>query len=1814
MGSLSWRRDRWFFLAVGLLMVNGYAVFRPSDDSFSVGTEDSVEVTRFRPGPDRLVTGRQPLTWSFSRNLGTATNSHEVIGSSPLRLEPAVPGRTQWTSPNTLEFEPDIPWPECTTFKAILLPDKLGITDISTSVSREYGFSSPSLQLERAQQININPDLTGSIGLTFNATPNVEEFSRFVVLTDRYGRSINYSRELDSEQNTVLLRVPGLPDQPLELLIRPGLMPVSGTRGIENRISRKINYSEAFQLIRIETESYSYRLQSLRVHFSAHIDMSTVKKSIRITPPVDLRFSPIGRYGGGGCRLHGKFEAGKQYTISFSKSLKSKSGLHLSQTATRKVYIPEPPPTIKFNKRGTYLSSSGNLQLRFESVNVRKMNIRSERIYPNNLVYFAMRESRKLKGDYSRRRRTTHMGLSEVVATNQVQVRWQPNQPLESTLDMSRYRGAYTSGAYMVTVRPEGGFKSRRLVVVTDLGIVTKQTPTDFLVWVNSIRDATPVSNGVIRAYSASNQLLGEAVSDADGLALLPFGWSTAAGKPFIVTAETENDLSYLILEDSKTYLHGELEGRAYSPQAYDGFVYTDRGVYRPGELLHVRGVLREKTALDCPPPMPVLVRVRAPDHRVFQSSTSILSDMGAVDCEFELPRESPTGMYQLELLLPGSETVLGSTAIAVEEFVPPRIQVGLEEFPSSADAGTTFSFHVNARHYTGRTASRLPVSGRVMYRHVEFKHPSWPDYVFRNNEKLFNRQSTRLGRQTLDEDGFAEFSVTVPEKWTPSSSVRALLSASVTDVGGRNVTAFGGVTIHPFGNYVGIRNRKEGRSVPLGDVFSADIASVYPDGRPCEDGRPLAVTISMIEWNSTLKRNRDGTYKYASERQLLSAENFTLSLQNGTARLSFVPGAPGSYLLTAKDESTGASASTFFYASDNYWNHDVSLERPDQITVSLDKDRYKMGDVARLSLTTPFPGTGLLTVESDRVRMTRVFKADESSEFLDIPVTQDMTPNVYCTVTIIRPLQAAGSASPHRAVGTVSLPVDAPERRLGVQIKVAEKIRPKTTLSARISVQDHNGAGIPAEITVAAVDEGICSLTNFDTPDPLKGFSRPARYETRLSDIYSHLMPEWEPIVLGSQSETGGGSAARLNPIQADRFQPIALWSGAVETGEDGTAVVEFAVPEFSGELRLMAVAVASRQFGSAEAWVKVKRPVIVQSSFPRFAAPGDDFTLSLSFLNETESTKTGTWELAVSGPLQAGTKRGSFSLDSGGEHFAAVDMTAAESVGTGRMELRIVADQEIIEHNYELSIRPPVSHAVRANIFTLAPNAEAQVTLPATWLPGTEEYRVTCSGMPRVRLGESIDYLLRYPYGCLEQTVSSAFPLLYLSDLATAIDPERKDTIDTRQFVAAGIRRVLSMQRANGEFAYWPSRSEAYSWGTIYAGHFLVEARKADYYVPRDRLDAMLAWFAEMLSRSNDAPVDPTSPVYRNDRSLKSYAAYVLALAGRPPHTWLGRLSEEGAQLKIDSRARVAGALALADRHPEAFRILGLSEKDDPYTADIGGCLNSHASDIAVLLTALLDVNPSDIRVPVLAEDLMDTQINGRWSTTRDNAVALMALGKYARLRESRDTTVEAELSWNDGVESRAIGKTEEISVRPEFSGPPEITITNAGPGPLYCYLKSSGVPIGELELEKDSLLEVRRRLLNEEGEPLVGTEIRQGQLIVVEISVNTLGKRLDNLVIEDLLPAGLELENANLKTSQAVTWVKNDSPMPVRHVDQRDDRIVFFPGAFAGTKKVFYAARAVTTGQYIHPAVSASCMYAPAIKSVHGSGSLTVVADES
>ena len=1496
--------------------------------------------------------------------------------------------------------------------------------------------------------------------------------------------------------------------------------------------------------------------------------------------------------------LTGPFASGQRYRATVEGILVSKDGQTLSR---ERVWftVPGRNPTIRFAHRKGVLMPTGNMTLKLEAVNVPGITFEAWRVYESNVLGHARGEA--------------PCWTSRRTAVKTVALAQKRDTPRSVAIELDEFL-PNPLGTYRINARSTGTawLSDSCVVVITDLGLTVKSTPDGAVAWVTSLSTGKPLEGVHLAARSAQNQALASAATNADGVARLRVPPNHPDGPLWLVTARADDDLNYIAPEKHRLAVSGTtLAGRA-TPTTYDVMLYTERGVYRPGDTIHLAGIVRDANG-GTPEPFPLSVRVTRPDGR---SAGEFVATPGARQGEFTLDIPTTddflTGRYRITAALPGADDALGSAFALVETIVPVRIEVNATPSRRRYGPREVPRLDVKAAYLIGRPASGLSLKVLGSYAALPFSAPAFKDYRFTPGHPSGRTQLKGITR-TLDQNGASTVELPGAVPGTPGFW-RVDLSATVTEEGGRSVSDNRHVHVDTSGRHVGLKIDAKAAGADGGCVALKWVV-VDGDGALAPEGT-VRILLERV-WYESYRERVNGNWAWKYRRAHASVTRRKLSGNRGDVALPQV--ASGRYCVTVRDESSGVDGTVEFYTYGGRVSFASHRQQPDALTIHLDRQSYEPGARGTAVVRSPFAGTLLFCVEAGDVLSQQV-RACEAEQEVSFTVPESVRGGAFIAATVVRAIDPAREDwLSHRAFGVARLPTAHARNRVTARVESPGRIRPLSRATVKVSTGTTGAQRPPALVHVWAVDEGLLLPTRFRTPDPHAHFFAHRKAGTSTADIYGELIPD---VALPARVDRIGAGAARRRANYArelarlrkgacvTRTAPTVLWNEFVALGTDGTARLSFDVPDYTGSLRFMAVVVDHDYYGCADASTTVTSPLLIEPSVPRVAAPGDRFAVPVKLFNNTGAPVDVFVSVEPRGPI---------ALGAGGEARVrvAADTPAVRwydvaTTGLGEATLVVRArcvtgtdGEEEACVSPRLLVRPAGPPHVTVRTLMHAIGEDLTVQPPAGFLEGTASSTMSIGAGASVDVAPAVKALIGYPYGCVEQTSSRMYALVYAPQLIAKEDSPDGHAGTSRprrvaDMVNAGIIHLISMQTPSGGIGYWPHAHTPHMWGTAYASFLLLQARNAGYEIDPE--------FVASLTRFMRAKLGPTgnSSLDANTRALY---CHVLAGFGRPHHGWMARLTETLGELDMAGRANLAGAWHHAGRTDRVAAALPADTIDLTTTPTTGGRITSQVRQEALLLLVLLEIDPDHAWIPLLVERVRDAREDSRWGNTVEDATALAALSRYQATRET-----EADFSGTirlPGGGTTRVSHDEPLTVSYAETGEP-VVLTASGRGLCRLTRVTEGICARGDAPQYDRGLRVRRQYTDRNGDPVDLTALRVGDLVYADVEISLHGRRrrhaVHNVAIVDLLPGGFEVENPRLATSA-------NSPMKQRlaadHVELLDDRVVIFTSVTRKTRRFRYGLRVTTAGSFVVPPVQASCMYDAAAASMHGGGTATVTA---
>ncbi len=1768
------------------------------------GKHESVNIQSFTPVDEVQQTTNFTIT--LSKEIVDDSLVSVWLTKTPISFDPAIPGKFQWIDRNKIRFYPDVLLKPSTEYTANISPRLVSEYGYSLKGNRPFKFYTPRFKANSALlTFEFIPDtdkeakLKATIEFNYDVTPEeaVKKISiqykdggliPFKLITSKPGKIIELEAEkVERSEN----------EKEIQLKIGEGLLPIGGNLGLSGDFIQPISMpgQQDLKIERVSPRQDTPTAAYIQIQFNLPVDLKNAAQFITLEPMTKYQATASHTY----LDLRGDFKIGSAYQVSIRKGLRAIDGSQLKKDFSSTVNFRKEdiPPQLDFVGEGFYLTKSGHLNIGLSTINVDKVTIEIDKIYVNNLVYLLNQNDLAGGNDYYWYDKRT---LGKQVHSSDLVVQKTYNEEVVTPINIKEFLADERLGIFNITAR----FTERRWeqtskwVLATDLGILAKKAGDDLWIWVNSLTSLTPIPNAEIKLISQNNQTLLTTNTNAEGIAVLESynRFEQEQLVPFLITASAGNDFSFLELTRHQIATSDfNVGGASFLEHGYEAYLYNERGVYRPGETAHLAGIVRGET-LSVPVPFPVIFQVKGPDEKILEEQKATLNEQGGLEFAVTIPAYAMTGKYTAALMI-GENEEIGRTDFNVEEFIPDRMKVHLTTDKDAFRAGETIDINVDAMTLFGPPASGRRVQADIEIESLAFSPARWKSFTFEDDKKTFTKIRTDLGDQVLDDNGHYKYSFEIPEPLEAPSSLRGIISATVLEPGGRGVSAYRAVVIHPYEAYVGLRPAKAGYAEP-NQKTEIEFVVVDPEGEAIAN-RNVAITFYHVYWHSILKKiDAQGRYRYVSEKVEDLVEKFSVvsSAQNNS--FTVTPQDYGEYRVVAKDVASGATASIWFYASG--WGYSPwAMDNPDRIELDLDKASYLPGEKATVQVRAPFAGKLLLTIERDKILSHRVVTLAENTAKIEIPVLAEYKPNVYVSAHLIRSTESLERDTPVRAFGVVPLQLDNRANRLDVELTVPDEIRPKTKLNVDFKVAGQSAG--QTYVTIAAIDEGILQLTDFPSPDAHGYFFGRKRLAIETYDIYGVVLPEIQATRSSAAGDVEAGRKRRITPVSVTRVKPVAFWSGLIKADGRGRGRASFDVPQFNGTLRVMAVAFAGSNFGNLEKKMFVREPIVLTPTFPRFLASGDQLIVPVNIYNATGKTADFEVELKTKGHVNLIDDRTKMvTVEQGKEGQVYFQLQAEPTMGKLEFQLSAKGGGEQTDMTVEVPLRPPVPFITLSGRGSVLAGKPATFTFPSDWIAGTTDFSLSLSSFPAVKFANSLQFLLSYPHGCIEQTTSKVFPLLYFNDLAKIAEPALFKTNSADYYIEEGIAKLENLQQSSGAFSYWPQGDYINNWSSVYASHFLVEARKAGYVVS-DRV------YNRTLKALRSQVRDYRGEDYSSYQT-PIYACYVLALAGEPDKSTMLYLKNNVLDKLSDySRFQLAGAYALAGDLQTARSLLPkmvTPVKTDQWES--GENFNSATRARAIMLDILAEVDPNNPNVPILVESLTEAASKtGRWYTTQENAYAFLALGKMLKKQSGGNYAGTAAIDGKLYTKFDA----QNLNLSDKNWAGKKVTIEIQGDGTCYFSWRADGIS-SKLNIDEfDNDLMVRRHYLNEQGIPVDYTSFKQGDLIIGKITIKAITENLDNVAIVDMLPAGLEIENPRLQSRKGVDWIGEQAYQPA-YMDIRDDRLILYGDLPYGREVTFYyGLRAVTEGTFILPPIQAEAMYAPMKASVASSGKVVV-----
>ncbi|MBI5240768.1 MAG: hypothetical protein HY926_09870 [Elusimicrobia bacterium] len=1848
-------------------------------------------VSQIPSGPTQSRRASEAVTATFNRPMAALSSPEEAAKFCPLRLEPSVKGRCRWQGTQVLSFEPAAPLPEATEFRASIpagTRSQVSGEVLEAEVGWTFETRRPALVDSRPRSGDRWIDLKAELFLRFNMDMDPREARDSLSLEERdlagavLGEvSVGVRRAKPEDvaaawprdeywdvpsTSTVLVVKPSVlrPDRAYRLLLRAGLRAEEGRLGLA--AEREVAFETWYPFRAVQFPAQACLPAGFQLAFSNPVRAKDLMAHLSVEPATAVPELSAEQGESVGTRDSEArlvrhylpdiaYRPDTRYSFRIDGRLKDVFGNEFGSDASFTLdtggYCPKLRMPSGFGMLESYLPPRHPV----DAVNVQQTPLEKSVIPETEFVPFYQGE--KWGCERSPARPGARSGPWDLTV--------QRNARLRTFIDMGGAFPAGTRGGLVFAqVQEPGGCWLKAVDDVTRIGLTVKDSPDSLLIWTSFLRTGAPYGRVAVEVRDDGNKVLWQGLTDSQGFAEAP-GWQRlgirdwkrwhrprlwvfardAAG-PAVMATDWQGGVGpwrFDIPTDSFP-----------RPKRFAGSLFTERGVYRPGETVRFKGILRRLEGGDWVPlgaraDDPRLLQLIVTDSRdaVVAQATVAVSGYSAFDYSLALREGAPTGNWSVSVseVLPESPALVRpagdgereqfislSESFRVEAFKPATFEVKAVPGRSSYMVRDTFTAVVDGWYLFGAPMPEAPADWTLRLEPSSYEPPGYEGFDFSPG---WWRQEARTGRVAasaagkLDGQGQLEVRAFLDPAGS-NGPLAAVLEAGVASPERQRLFGRALAVVHPAALYFGIKPGSY--FAEKGKDWTAQVVAVRPDGSPAA-GLAAGYKLVRRDWLSVQRAGVAGRLEWVTEQRDTTVSTGTWTTDGSTFVWTHAVSQPGQYFLSVSgqdEQGRAAEAAICFYvvgAGESWWSRSDN----DVIELVADKKLYRPGETARILVKSPYPRSrALVTLEREGVMSRWLTQLDGGAGFVEVPLGDRHVPNVFVGVMLVQGRAGEAKyaedgsdlAKPQVKFGYAELSVDPGGRRLKVTAESGKaEYRPRDTVTVSLRAQDESGrAAAGAELTVFAVDEGVLALTGYRTPDVFPDFygSRPLLVGTADSRLY--VIGQRSFGEKGENRGGGGGRGAGLEGIDLrSRFVPTAYWNPSVVVGPDGRAQVSFPLPDNLSRFRVMAVAQAGRRFGSGDARFTVKKPLLLRPSLPRLARAGDAFQAGVVAHNYTAAAAPVTLEMSLAGEAVAaqGEPRRELQVEPGRAVEALWDCRALKP-GKAVFRFRSRAGDETDGLEWTVPVRAPerLDTVAASGVVEAEPQVE-ELARPQDSQPGLGGVQAGFSPTALAGLQEGARFLLEYPYGCLEQRLSRLLPVIAGADLTAAFGLGTVGGLKAK--VQAEFDRLADFQAPSGGFAYWTSPSRADPYITSYALEVAALAGKEGYRLPAQALAKAKAWLKSTFTAKSDWAYPYSES---EEYASRAYAVYALALHGEPLPGYFQQLFQRRDQIPFLAKAYLLKAAALVSKDPavrrtiavdmlnqarQAPRSLHFEEPEGPPMPWVHG---SSVKATAVSLQALLEAQggfPGDEKAVYWLTG--ERKAKGRWRTTQENAASLRALQDFYRRYEVEEPAFTAELSaeggaplWSEKFLGRTLlARTKDFKPEAVFGtgGKARLRFAKTGAGRLYYTLAQTYAPTG-FDRDASEGFEIRREL-----KPLYGKTLKAGGRAVVTITVKTKQDRTF-VAVEDPLPAGFEVvdpsfgvESREDARALAEQGARGEYWGGFERAENYDDRIQIFADFMtAGEHKYSYLVQATTPGRFHWPAAVVEQMYEPEV----------------
>ena len=1791
-----------------------------------------------------VISRASPVRIRFTQDLVDDEKIGEAVESGILDFEPSIKGTAIWEDTKTLKFDPEAFMSSNREFLGTINLEKLFDKVPSDLKKFMFDFRTKEQFVEvmvEGLRSEDGMDLKTQklVGTVFTADVADKEKVEKLLNAKQSGNSnlkINWEHDADQMYHHFVVENVNRGNKPSKVNLKWNGRAID----VKNKGGKEIEVPALndFRLmdVSIQQEEDQFILLEFSDPLSKTQDLTGLVQIGGVTTPLNHTID------GNTVRVYPSSRISGSRRISVARGIENSRNRSMKLPTNWSLTFAELKPKVKLIGSGTILPNSDGLILPFEAVSLNAVDIEVLKIYESNILQFL--QTNDLDGNSQLER------VGRIVAQKRISLKainpnanfsnWtryaldlkdlikqEPNAIYQIRLGFKRSystffcskteanaeeedsdemalveetqdgeiesfwdkRHGYYSWSHRDDPCHDAYYKSyyrtekfaRQNVISSNLGIIAKKGGDgSYFVAVSDLKSTKPLSGIAVKFYDYQQQLIYEHKTDGEGII-----FKKLPRKPHFLVASNGGQRGYLKLQD----------GNALSLSRYDvsgqktykglkGFLYGERGVWRPGDSLYLTFILEDKLKT-LPKNHPVTFELFDARGQLQQKTTTSRNVNNMYNFSTATSREAPTGNWRAKVSVGGAKF---EKRIKVETVKPNRLKIALDfgkDEISGSDSKLEGNLQVNWLH--GAPARKLRTEVKMKLRTINTTFDNYNNYEFDDPARTYKGKPQTVFDKTVDDNGSAFISASLTTNNTAPGKMEANFSTRAYEKSGDFSTDNFTMSFNPYNTYVGVQipTKKSGeKRLDLGKSYNLNFVALSDDGK-AKRNRQLKVGLYRVNWRWWWDSNNDDVTNFSTSTHFGALEKQNISTNSrGEVQWTAKVDEWGRYLVRVCDEESGHCSGDFFYAGYPY-DDDDNKQAAAMLTISAEKETYNVGQTVKLKVPIGEAGRALVTIENgSRVLETYWKTAKKGENTFSFTATKEMTPNIYAHVTMIQPHAQTVNDLPIRMYGVVPVKVEDPKTRLQPLVKMPSKLAPNQSFAIKVSEQ----RGKPMAYTVAMVDEGLLDLTRHATPSPWDNFYAKEALGVKTWDLYDQVMGAYSGKLERILSIGGDDALGPRAGQKANRFKPVVRHLGPFYLKRGQTATHKIKMPNYIGSVRTMVVAADNGAYGKGEVTTPVKTPLMVFGTLPRVLSPTESLKLPVTVFAMENNVKEVTVSIKPNSLFKVvGPSTKVVNFDKIGDQIVNFDIQVREAIGIGRVTVTAKSGNKSANQKIELEVRNPNPYVANVIEKTLEKGKSWNTAFAPVGIKGTNTGILEVSNIPPINLGKRLDYLLQYPHGCIEQTTSSGFPQLYVSRLME-LDKGRKKQIDKN--VQATINRLKLFQVASGGFSYWPGDSEASHWGSTYAGHFMLEAKKRGYTVPKTMVNRWVQYQKKIAKTWLPSTADHG---YYDQNLMQAYRLYTLAMAKKPDWGAMNRL-RESRNLSAVAKWRLAAAYAAGGKTSVAKKIINrLPTKVKKYR-ELGYTYGSDLRDKAMILETLT-LMKQRTKATAILKQVSAGLSNGEWYSTQTVSYGLLAVGKYVGADKVSDKfafkyKIGSGSLTNAGSSNPIVQY--EVDVDGMSSKSRKVSLQNTSGGVLFARLILKGQPMIGDETAAAANLNMGIKYKTLTGEPINVANIQQGTDFIAEVTITNPGQRgnYDEMALTQIFPSGWEIHNTRMDNVK--TYSNTTTP---EYQDIRDDRVYTYFDIKSNKTQIYrIQLNAAYQGRFYLPTLYCEAMY--------------------